>query len=649
MSGTFSLTIAEARGFTAVNAEIDQLAIVVGCSSLGSGQSAFYLSGASAVAGLGYGDAVETLTQIIEQQQDGATVGTKYPAAMYTTSDTVPGSYGDLDDSDFTGLATVAIDATSEPYITADAQIRFIAGGIVGVTGITYQTRLGYQGEWSRTVSLGTDASITIPTSNAKFDFSPSSSSLTTLNTLINEEVTDYNAHVILTTGTVHSNADTVDQLNTTTYPTATNTATRVARMAALIDVAKLHVVKGTGGTPATHINLVGDTTALAALNAIPAVVDDVTALNAAISFKAIYNTHIAGTTWHTIADATNIVTSSTPTAGSVNAGDALRVRTFAPAPDSTGVAAALAALAAGSAEFSILVLDFPLTVALAATVSTGLDALALVGREPLCIARYRLPDFEDDETRTEWGAALDAEFSIEAFDDSRIHLVTEYGLLTDAMTQRQYLRSGLAQTAADFVRVPRAEWPNAPADQPMANFTLVDENGATIGHDEGPRGDFTGLSNDTLGGRLGCVQRLADSTRREQVFKTVPWVLYAADERIRNAMARRLVNALRRVVRAAGTPLLGGRFFFTPTGATTGTLTDASRQAIHGIIFQDVSDEFGTEFENAADASLDTGLIQVSPNVTLSGGDIVGLSVTAAPDLPGYAKDLSFTIAVKR
>ena len=54
-------------------------------------------------------------------------------------------------------------------------------------------------------------------------------------------------------------------------------------------------------------------------------------------------------------------------------------------------------------------------------------------------------------------------------------------------------------------------------------------------------------------------------------------------------------------------------------------------------------------EFTNAADAGLDTGLIQVSPNVTLSGGDIVGLAVTAAPKFPGYAKDLSFTIAVQR
>jgi len=648
MSGTFQLTIEEARGFVAIQADLDRLAVVMGCSSAGAGQSPFYLSASSAVAGAGYGDAVDTLCQIIEQRQSGGRPGIKYPAALYTTGATVPGSYGAIDLSGVSGLATIATDATSLPYGTYDAGIRFMTGGIVGVAGISYQWTLDAGRTWSRTTALGTDATITIPHSNVKIDLSPATSSLTTLNTLINEEVTDYNAHVILTTGTVHTIADTVDQVNTTTYPTATNTATRVARMGALIAAAKLHVVKGTGGSPATHINAGGDTVALAALNAIPAVTDDVTALNAAILFKAALNAHNAGTTWHTIADATNTVTSPTPTAGSIDTDDELYVRTFGPAPDSNDLDDAFDDLAAGSADFSILVLDFPLTAALAAHVTSGLNDLAAVGRDVLCLARYRLPDYETSESETAWGAALEAEFPIGTVDDSRIHLVTEYGLLTDATTTRQYLRSGLAQDAADFVRVPRAEWPNAPADQKMANFTLVNGDGATIGHDEGPRGAFTGLSSDTLGNRFGAVQRLADATRREDVYKTVPWVLYASDERIRTAPVRRLVNALRRVVRAAGVPLLGGRFFYVSTGPTTGLLTDASREAIHAAIFQAVSSEFGTEFLNAADAGLDTGLIQVDPAVTVSGGNIIALAVTAAPALPGYAKDLSFTIAVQ-
>lgn len=648
MSGIFNLTVLEARGYVAVPADLDSIAVVMGCSSIGAGQSPFYLSAASAIAGVGYGDAVDTLTQIIEQRQEAGLNGRKFPAALYSMGDTTAGSYGTINVSSVSGLATVAVDATSEPFGTYEAKIKIMAGGIVGVAGITLQWSLDSGRNWSRTIALGTAATYTIPNSNAKFDFSPSSSSLTSLNTLINEEVTDYNAHVVLTTGTVHTNADTGDQVNTTTYPTATNTATRVARMGALITAAKLHVIKGSGGTPATHINVGGDTTALAALNAIPAVVDDVTALNAAIAFKALFNAHDANTVVHTIADATNTVTSPTPTAGSLNAGDFWTVRTFAPAPDANDIDDAFADLVAGSVDFAILVLDFPLTAALAAHVSTGINALNAVGRRPLVIARYRLPDFETSETEAAWGALLETEFAIGTVNDSRIHLVTSYGLLTDAVTTRVHKRSLLAQVAADFVRIPRAEWPDTPHDQRMANASLVDAAGATIGHDEGPRGAFSGLSNDTLGNRFGCVQRLADATRREDVFTTVPWVLYASDERIQTAMARRLNNAVERVVQANGIPLLGGRLAFVRTGVSTGTLTDAARDSVHGAIFQAVSTEFGTEFMNAADAGLDTGLVQVDPSVTLSAGNIVGLSITVAPELPGYVGSLEFVIAVK-
>ncbi len=226
MSGTYSLTISEARGYVAIPADLDAIAVVMGCTSAGSGQSAFYLSGSSAIAGVGYGDAVDTLTQIIEQRQSGGQAGKKFPAAIYSTPDTVAGSYGTIDVTGFDGLATVAVDATSEPYGTHDAGILFVDAGIVGVGGITYQWTLDGFRTMSRTIALGTDSSITIPHSRVKFDLTPASSSLTSLNTLINEIKTDFNAHVIVTAGTVHSNSGVADVVATAT---ATDTATRIA------------------------------------------------------------------------------------------------------------------------------------------------------------------------------------------------------------------------------------------------------------------------------------------------------------------------------------------------------------------------------------------------------------------------------------
>ncbi len=69
MSGTFSITVQEARGFVAIPADLDRLAVVIGCTSDGSGLSSFFQSGSSAIADRGYGDAVDCLTQIIEQRQ----------------------------------------------------------------------------------------------------------------------------------------------------------------------------------------------------------------------------------------------------------------------------------------------------------------------------------------------------------------------------------------------------------------------------------------------------------------------------------------------------------------------------------------------------------------------------------------------------
>lgn len=648
MSGTYNITIAEARGFTAVPADIDALAVVMGCSSAGTGQSTFFLSAASAVANVGYGDAVDSLCQIIENRQEGGRASRKFPAALYSIPIGVPATFGTINVTGVTGTALVSFAASPLPLGTYEPRIKIINGGTVGTAGITFQWSLDNGRNYSRTIALGTADFYLMPNSGVKVLFSPSTTDLTALNTLINEEFTDYNAHVILTTGTVHTNADTADQVSSGTYPSATNTATRVARINAVIAAAKLHFVKGTGGSPATHINLGGDAAGLTALNLIPVATDDESALFAALAFKAALNTHDAGTTWHTVADATNVITSPAPSAGTLNAGDVAWGRTFGPAPAAADIDAAFAALVLGSTDFTILVLDFPLTAALAAHVTTGLNSLSAVGRDPLVLARYRLPDFENAETRTVWGAALMAEFAPGIFDDSRIGLCDAFGLLTDATTTRQYLRSALGQIAADIVRVPRIKWFDSPSDQKMANFTLIDSAGVTIGHDEGARGDFTGLSNDTLGGRFVSVERLSDSTRREDVFTTFPWVLYASDERVRAVMVRRIVNALRRVIRAAATPIFGADFFYTRTGPSSGILTDPSREAIHGILFQAVGAEFGTEFLNAQDASLDSGLIQVDPAVVLSGGNIIGFSVTCSPELKGYAKDATITIALQ-
>jgi len=502
MSGIFSISVAEARGFSAVNADIDRLAVVIGCTSAGSGLSPFFLSGPAAVAALGYGDAVDTLSQIIEQRQDSGT-GTKYPAALYTVTGTTAGAYGTINVTGVTGTSVITNDAAVHPFGTYEARLRVVTGGIVGTTGITVAWSLDGGRSESVAVALGTANTFTIPNSNVKFNLA----------------------------------------------------------------------------------------------------------------------------------------------AGNLAAGDIATVRTTAPAPSATDIDNAFAALVAASIDFSLVVCEFPMTATLAAHVTTGLNLLAGIGKRATALVRTRIRNFDGAETEATWGAAVQADFA--SFVDSRICVSAAYGFVTDAVTSRIYLRSDLAQWAADVVRVGRALLPDVPADQPEAGYSLVDTTGATIGHDEGPRGTFTGLSNDTTGNRFRSTQRFPDFARRESVYSTVPWVMYASDERIRTLPVRRLANAIERVAVSAGTSALGGAFFYIP--GPPPTLTAASRTAIQGLIFSALRAQFASEISNATDAALDTGLVQVSPAIVVTGGNLLNVSVTIAPRIAGFLLTLSITLAVQQ
>ncbi len=521
MGGLLTINVEEARGTIATSADLDQLAVVMGCASIaqdpGKELSPFFLSASAAIANRGIGDAVNTLCQCIEQRLRNGSAP-KRPMAMYTVLDTNVGTYGTLDDDgEANGTTTIANDSGLDPLITTDwAGVRVVddgnegGGTNVGSDGILYQWTLDGGTTWSKTLRLGTDTTIEIP------------------------------------------------------------------------DV-------GIGWT-LTGGNLVTD--------------------------------------------------------------DTWRTRTYGPTPDTTDVDDAFVALAMASLDFTLIFLDFPVDSDMADHVTTGLDVLLAQGKRVTAVYRTRIPDAEMSESDADWNASIAADFF--DFSDSRQVAAARYGVVTDAVTTRHYFRSTFQQFCADIVRVKRAEWPSAPADpltgaSGIPNVTLRDEvTGATIGHDEGPRGASTGLSDPTLGNRFACEQREPIPQIRESVFNCVPWVLYAADEKIKTLMARRLANAIERETVLAALPNLGGRLFYEPIGnGATGTLTEASRNLVHGTIYQALSTEFASELGNADDANTETGLVQVSPSVTVNGG-ILTLSVVVAPLFPGFVGTINVTLAVK-
>ncbi len=120
-----------------------------------------------------------------------------------------------------------------------------------------------------------------------------------------NHAYTDYEAHRVLTTSNVHLHADAT---NVTGTSTATNLATSITRVNALVTNFLAHaILVGTGGS---QVHLADGTTALvAALAALPVASDRPTAYAAMVAFQAAFNEHCANTTAHTIADATNPMT----------------------------------------------------------------------------------------------------------------------------------------------------------------------------------------------------------------------------------------------------------------------------------------------------------------------------------------------------
>jgi hypothetical protein len=266
------------------------------------------------------------------------------------------------------------------------------------------------------------------------------------------------------------------------------------------------------------------------------------------------------------------------------------------------------------------------------------------MGKKVQILTRARIPNAETSETELAWFNATSADLANAT--QNRVGVCNLYGLVTDARTARQYLRSGLQQVAADCVRVSIDTWFDSPNDQPMANFSLVDSTGTDIGHDEGPRGKMTGLSDSTR--RFICCQRLADSARLEDVFLTVPWTMCSPTDQIQNVMTARVCNLLERAAVTASVRGLGGKAAYNAATSTSGpALTDKARRAIQGQVYQVVAQAGAPYIQNAGDAAIDTGLVQVNPGVTVSGGNLLAVSGTIHPKVFGYVKDLTWNLDV--
>jgi hypothetical protein len=92
------------------------------------------------------------------------------PVVFVRTPASTDGAYGAIDVTHKSGASVITAHTATKPFDEYDVVVKVIAGGTVGVAGITYQWSLDGGTTWSPTTSLGTATTITITDGNVAFD-----------------------------------------------------------------------------------------------------------------------------------------------------------------------------------------------------------------------------------------------------------------------------------------------------------------------------------------------------------------------------------------------------------------------------------------------------------------------------------------------
>lgn len=92
------------------------------------------------------------------------------PVVFMRTDASTAGGYGAVNDDGVTGACVPSAHTETEPHDEYDVIVEVIAGGTVGVSGITYRWSLDGGNTWSATTALGTATTLTIAEGNVAFD-----------------------------------------------------------------------------------------------------------------------------------------------------------------------------------------------------------------------------------------------------------------------------------------------------------------------------------------------------------------------------------------------------------------------------------------------------------------------------------------------
>lgn len=495
------------------------------------------------------------------------------------------GSYGTIDVDEVTGTADATVDPATVPDLDGEAYIEIVTGGTVGVDGITYRACPDNGRTTGALTSLGTSTSIAIAELGAAIILSPEG-----LFALVDECVDDYLAHIA--SGTFHDPADTTNTISTAPV----TTMAEVYAKATAIRTAGIAHGNNSGGT----YHDAADTAFVTAVTALVVPTTPATAVTFWNAWKSAYNTHRTAVGVHPTNDTTNVVSSANAAAGTLIAGDIIRVTTIAPKWDVTTLAAALASLNGyqGESFGTVVVLGAITSDAEFNALRTALANLRNAYKPVHIIAHARLPN--DGESESAYRTALTT-LQVN-WNDNRITVVAggcRYVPGDISMEEFEYTRSPIAPIAARWARtdpavsiayvkeqLPEKAGP-AQIGGPLAGAAIYDALNQAIGHDE--------YANPGLDDIRYTVLR-THPLRGGRAYVNIPRTMAPSGDRLYHASAARIVNMVERVIYFETSDLLQLDAIVDPD---TYFMAAASRNQINGIVRGAIRAALGRRLSN--------------------------------------------------
>lgn len=361
-----------------------------------------------------------------------------------------------------------------------------------------------------------------------------------------------------------------------------------------------------------------------------------------AASFQIGYSNGV-----HNSADATNTISSPDATYGTLFTGDTWTAITTPPmwadadlytaGSPATG---AFAAIGQSSSTFGLIVISEPVAAGDFATLVAGLDYGASLGKDWTLLCRFRDPN--TGESDADYVAAFQT-FAA-AHQDDRIAIVVGSGYLMDAFRSYRYLRSGLpavlARIAGNSVIPGRegeklAQHPGYVARGPLERFSVVDDNGTLVGHDEQQLAGIDGPIG-AVGGGITFWQ-IPSGGELPGTYVSEADVLYPSTSQVLTLMDRRVENGVKRVARSVLFTELQGADVYDPE---TLTLDPHIVDAMGAKVGKAIRDAYPHEFQNPQDR----GLVVIDDTITRTGSKVT-ITGTCSYRPFGYDHDIIITI----